>query len=382
MSSISSPGSRSESPSRSPSPVTGDNLVFAEFGSFCSDVLLLLQLLFLLVSVLLLLLLLLFLLLLMVSLCLVCLSFLFFSGGSASFSRIQFNWWLFHSSGPDRVLPADSFISRYLENHPYHHHLCHQHRHHHDHHHHPPPYGAATQVSQSASGWAKKLPTDVLLSQCPPCSSGLPRWVQPMQIFVWRWIGKERQLIFLPFSGRSRPSCPDGETGRVLENLDLRRGILHILQYKHLNENLDLQGREIQTNIQPSPSELDKNVGRRILHKVFYIKVKHCARDDYFQIFEYRLHYVTTDVNYLHQYLDEVKTVGKAFIQLGLRPGSIILMIMIILMITTGCTQIPISTLSHTWVFVRLYGIVFVIIVIIVIIIIMIIKSEGVNAQL
>ena len=76
MSSISSPGSRSESPSRSPSPVTGDYLVFAVFGSFCSDVLLL-QLLFLLVSVLLLLLLLLFLLLLMVSLCLVCLSFLF-----------------------------------------------------------------------------------------------------------------------------------------------------------------------------------------------------------------------------------------------------------------------------------------------------------------
>ena len=67
---------------------------------------------------------------------------------------------------------------------------------------------------------------------------------------------------------------------------------------------------------------------------MFYIKVKHCARDDYFQIFEYRLHYVTTDVNYLHQYLDEVKTVGKAFIQLGLRPGSIILMIMIILIIT------------------------------------------------
>ena len=43
-----------------------------------------------------------------------------------------------------------------------------------------------------------------------------------------------------------------------------------------------------------------------------------------------------------------------------------------------GCTQIPISTLSHIWVFVRLYGIVFVIIVII----IMIIKSEGVNAAL
>ena len=52
--------------------------------------------------------------------------------------------------------------------------------------------------------------------------------------------------------------------------------------------------------------------------------------------------------------------------------------------ITMGCTQIPISTLSHIWVFVRLYGIVFVIIVIIVIIIIItiIIKSEGVNAQL
>ena len=46
-----------------------------------------------------------------------------------------------------------------------------------------------------------------------------------------------------------------------------------------------------------------------------------------------------------------------------------------------GCTKNPISTLSHIWVFVRLYGILFVIIVII-IIIIMIIKSEGVNAQL
>ena len=56
----------------------------------------------------------------------------------------------------------------------------------------------------------------------------------------------------------------------------------------------------------------------------------------------------------------------------------IMMMVMIMMM---GCTQIPISTLSHIWVFVRLYGIVFVIIVII-IIIIMIIKSEGVNAQL
>ena len=56
-------------------------------------------------------------------------------------------------------------------------------------------------------------------------------------------------------------------------------------------------------------------------------------------------------------------------------------MIIILIVIVMGCTQIPISTLSHIWVFVRLYGRVFVIIVII-IIIIMIIKSEGVNAQL
>ena len=61
---------------------------------------------------------------------------------------------------------------------------------------------------------------------------------------------------------------------------------------------------------------------------------------------------------------------------------AIILVILLIIMtLMMGCTQIPISTLSHIWVFVRLYGIVFVIIVII-IIIIMIIKSEGVNAQL
>ena len=56
--------------------------------------------------------------------------------------------------------------------------------------------------------------------------------------------------------------------------------------------------------------------------------------------------------------------------------------IIVIITISRGCTQNPISTLSHIWVFVRLYGIVFVIIVIIIIIIIMIIKSEGVNAQL
>ena len=54
-------------------------------------------------------------------------------------------------------------------------------------------------------------------------------------------------------------------------------------------------------------------------------------------------------------------------------------MIMMLMLMVMGCTQIPISTLSHIWVFVRLYGIVFVIIVII---IIMIIESEGVNAQL
>ena len=57
------------------------------------------------------------------------------------------------------------------------------------------------------------------------------------------------------------------------------------------------------------------------------------------------------------------------------------IMLEMIMLVMMGCTQIPISTLSHIGVFVRLNGIVFVIIVII-IIIIMIIKSEGVNAQL
>ena len=57
------------------------------------------------------------------------------------------------------------------------------------------------------------------------------------------------------------------------------------------------------------------------------------------------------------------------------------LMMTMVIMIMMALAQNPISTLSHIWVFVRLYGIVFVIIVII-IIIIMIIKSEGVNAQL
>ena len=69
------------------------------------------------------------------------------------------------------------------------------------------------------------------------------------------------------------------------------------------------------------------------------------------------------------------------FIIPGVDIVVIVMMKMMKMRILKGCTQIPISTLSHIWVFVCLYGIVFVIIVII-IIIIMIIKSEGVNAQL
>ena len=61
--------------------------------------------------------------------------------------------------------------------------------------------------------------------------------------------------------------------------------------------------------------------------------------------------------------------------------SDLVMMTMMVMVVMMGCTQIPISTLSHIWIFVRLYGIVFVIIVII-IIIIMVIKSEGVNAQL
>ena len=49
------------------------------------------------------------------------------------------------------------------------------------------------------------------------------------------------------------------------------------------------------------------------------------------------------------------------------------MMMMMTTMMMMGCTQIPISTLSHIWVFVRLYGIVYVIIVILLLIIIMII---------
>ena len=44
--------------------------------------------------------------------------------------------------------------------------------------------------------------------------------------------------------------------------------------------------------------------------------------------------------------------------------------VMASLMVMTGCTQIPISTFSHIWVFVCQYGIMFVIIVIAIIIII------------
>ena len=48
------------------------------------------------------------------------------------------------------------------------------------------------------------------------------------------------------------------------------------------------------------------------------------------------------------------------------------MLVLIVLINAMGCTQIPISTLSHIWVFVRLYGIVYVIIVIIIIIIMII----------
>ena len=48
------------------------------------------------------------------------------------------------------------------------------------------------------------------------------------------------------------------------------------------------------------------------------------------------------------------------------------IMMMMMMMAIMGCTQIPISTLSHIWVFVRLYGIVYVIIVIFIIIIMII----------
>ena len=48
----------------------------------------------------------------------------------------------------------------------------------------------------------------------------------------------------------------------------------------------------------------------------------------------------------------------------------IVTIVIIVIVIITALAQIPISTFSHIWVFVRQYGIVFVIIVIIIIIII------------
>ena len=65
----------------------------------------------------------------------------------------------------------------------------------------------------------------------------------------------------------------------------------------------------------------------------------------------------------------------------GVEGCCLLIIHMKMMVIETALAQIPISTFSHILVFVRQYGIMFVIIVII-IIIIMIIKSEGVNAQL
>ena len=54
----------------------------------------------------------------------------------------------------------------------------------------------------------------------------------------------------------------------------------------------------------------------------------------------------------------------------GLRTRTIIIIIIIIIIVIMALAQNPISTLSHIWVCVRQYGIMFVIIVIIIIIII------------
>ena len=66
---------------------------------------------------------------------------------------------------------------------------------------------------------------------------------------------------------------------------------------------------------------------------------------------------------------------GRRFVRLSLlvQPGGTLSCMMIIKMLMVmkmALAQIPISTLSHIWVFVRQYGIMFVIIVIIIIIII------------
>ena len=57
------------------------------------------------------------------------------------------------------------------------------------------------------------------------------------------------------------------------------------------------------------------------------------------------------------------------------------MMMMVVVMMTTmmALAQIPISTFSHIWVFVRQYGVMFVIIVIIIIIIIIIYRKVKVS---
>ena len=52
---------------------------------------------------------------------------------------------------------------------------------------------------------------------------------------------------------------------------------------------------------------------------------------------------------------------------------------MLVMMIMMALAQIPISTFSHIWVFVRQYGVMFVIIVIIIIIIIIIYRKVKVS---
>ena len=54
-------------------------------------------------------------------------------------------------------------------------------------------------------------------------------------------------------------------------------------------------------------------------------------------------------------------------------------MVMLVMRIVMALAQIPISTFSHIWVFVRQYGVMFVIIVIIIIIIIIIYRKVKVS---
>ena len=70
----------------------------------------------------------------------------------------------------------------------------------------------------------------------------------------------------------------------------------------------------------------------------------------------------------------ETTSVYLLTIMMRMNMIAMLMTVMTVIMTTImGCTQIPISTLSHIWVFVRLYGIVYVIIVILLLIIIMII---------